>query len=62
MAAAEARWGSAFWHALAWAVFGCAYAGCVVFVASYLRAPGGAGVVGVGGGCAAIDVYWRDGG
>ncbi len=36
---AEARWGSAFWHAVAWAVFGCAYAGCVVFVASYLRAP-----------------------
>jgi ATP-binding cassette subfamily B protein len=36
---AAARWGSAFWHAVAWAVFGCAYAGCVVFVASYLRAP-----------------------
>ncbi len=30
---AAARWGSAFWHALAWAVFGCAYAGAIVFVA-----------------------------
>ena len=35
-----ARWGSAFWHAVAWAVFGLAYAGAVVFVASGLRAPG----------------------
>jgi len=36
---ASARWSSAFWHALAWAVFGCAYAGAVVFVSSGLRAP-----------------------
>jgi ATP-binding cassette subfamily B protein len=36
---AAARWGSAFWHALAWAVFGLAYAGAVVFVSSGLRAP-----------------------
>ena len=36
---AVARWGSAFWHALAWAVFGLAYAGAVVFVSSGLRAP-----------------------
>jgi len=35
---ASARWSSAFWHALAWAVFGCAYAGAVVFVSSGLRA------------------------
>jgi ATP-binding cassette subfamily B protein len=28
------RWGSAVWHTLAWAVFGCAYVGAVVFVAS----------------------------
>jgi ATP-binding cassette, subfamily B, bacterial len=34
---ASARWGSAFWHALAWAVFGCAYVGAVVFVSSVLR-------------------------
>jgi ATP-binding cassette subfamily B protein len=34
-----ARWGSAFWHALAWTVFGCAYVGAVVFVSSGLRAP-----------------------
>ena len=30
----SARWGSAFWHAGGWAVFGCAYVGSVVFVAS----------------------------
>ncbi len=36
---AVARWGSAFWHALAWAVFGLAYAGAVVFVSSRLAAP-----------------------
>jgi len=35
---AHARWGSAFWHALAWAVFGAAYVGAVVFVSSVLRA------------------------
>jgi ATP-binding cassette subfamily B protein len=33
-----ARWGSAFWHALAWAVFGSAYVGAVVLVSSVLRA------------------------
>ena len=36
-----ARWGSAAWHALAWAVFGGAYVGAVVFVSSGLRAPAG---------------------
>jgi ATP-binding cassette, subfamily B, bacterial len=36
---AAARWGSAFWHGLAWAIFGCAYAGAVVFVSSGLGAP-----------------------
>jgi len=35
---ASARWGSAFWHAMAWAVFGAAYVGAVVFVSSVLRA------------------------
>ncbi len=34
---ASARWGSAWWHALAWAVFGCAYVAAVVFVSSVLR-------------------------
>jgi len=29
---ANARWGSAVWHALAWAIFGFAYVGAVVFV------------------------------
>src|SRR6202040_194106 len=36
---AAARWGSALWHALAWAVFGLAYVGAVVFVSSGLGAP-----------------------
>jgi ATP-binding cassette subfamily B protein len=36
---ATARWGSAMWHALAWAIFGLAYVGAVVFVSSGLAAP-----------------------
>src|SRR5437899_2418005 len=36
---AAARSGSAFWHALAWAIFGLAYVGAVVFVSPGLRAP-----------------------
>jgi ATP-binding cassette, subfamily B, bacterial len=36
---AAARWGSAMWHALAWAIFGLAYAGAVVFVAYGIHAP-----------------------
>ena len=39
---AAARWGSALWHSLAWAVFGLAYVGAVVFVSSGLRAPASA--------------------
>src|SRR5580765_2977695 len=39
---AEARWGSALWHALAWAIFGLAYVGAVVFVSSGLHAPASA--------------------
>jgi ATP-binding cassette subfamily B protein len=34
-----ARWGSAAWHTLAWALFGCAYVAGVVFVANGLHAP-----------------------
>jgi ATP-binding cassette subfamily B protein len=33
-----ARWSSALWHALAWAVFGVAYVGAVAFVSSGLAA------------------------
>jgi ATP-binding cassette subfamily B protein len=36
-----ARWGSAMWHALAWAIFGGAFVGAVVFVSAGLRAPAG---------------------
>jgi ATP-binding cassette subfamily B protein len=35
---ASARWASAWWHALAWAIFGGAYVGAVVFVSFVLRA------------------------
>jgi ATP-binding cassette subfamily B protein len=35
---ASARWGSASWHSVAWAVFGLAYVGAVVFVSSMLHA------------------------
>jgi ATP-binding cassette, subfamily B, bacterial len=34
----SARWSSALWHTLAWAIFGGAYVGAVVFVAFGLRA------------------------
>jgi ATP-binding cassette subfamily B protein len=36
-----ARWGSALWHTLGWAVFAAAYVAAVVFVSSGLRAPAG---------------------
>ncbi|HEY0581621.1 MAG TPA: ABC transporter ATP-binding protein, partial [Chloroflexota bacterium] len=39
---AATRWSSAVWHTLAWAVFGAAYVGAVVFVSSILRSPPGA--------------------
>ncbi len=38
---AEARWGSAWWHSLAWAIFGAGYVGGIVFVASGIDAPAG---------------------
>jgi len=38
---ASARWRSAFWHAVAWAIFGGAYVGAVVFVSSGLQASAG---------------------
>jgi ATP-binding cassette subfamily B protein len=38
---AEARWASAMSHAGAWALFGAAYVGAVVFVSSGLGAPAG---------------------
>ena len=38
---AAARWVSAGWHMLAWAIFGLAYVGAIVFVSSGLGAPAG---------------------
>jgi ATP-binding cassette subfamily B protein len=35
----NARWASAVWHTLAWAVFGAGYVGAIVFVSSGLHAP-----------------------
>jgi ATP-binding cassette subfamily B protein len=36
---AVVRWGSAAWHSLAWAIFGAAYVGAIVFVSSWLASP-----------------------
>ena len=36
---ARARWGSAVWHTIGWAIFGAGFVGAVVFVASGLDAP-----------------------
>jgi len=38
---AAARWGTAGWHALAWAIFGAGYVGAVIFVAYGLKASPG---------------------
>ena len=38
---AAARWESAAWHTLAWAIFGAGYVGAIVFVVSGLHAPAG---------------------
>jgi len=38
---ARARWSSAAWHTVAWAIFGAAYVGAIVFVSSGLNAPAG---------------------
>ena len=46
---ARARWSSAFWHTIAWAIFGGAYVGAVVFVASVLDASVGAVLAGARG-------------
>ncbi|MGE5827436.1 MAG: ATP-binding cassette domain-containing protein, partial [Micromonosporaceae bacterium] len=35
----RARWGSAVWHTLAWAIFGAGYVGAIVVVSSVLHAP-----------------------
>ena len=64
---AAARWGSAMWHTLAWALFGVAYVGAVVFVssASAPRAPsrvaGRRRPAGARGGIAPVGVHRRDG-
>lgn len=38
-AISAARWASALWHGVAWAIFGGAYVGAIVFVSSGLGAP-----------------------
>src|SRR5439155_19649594 len=38
---AKARWGSALWHTLAWALFGAGYVGAVVFVSETLHESAG---------------------
>src|SRR5262245_13638992 len=39
---ASARWTTAVWHVVAWAIFSIGFVGAIVFVASYLRASPGA--------------------
>jgi ATP-binding cassette subfamily B protein len=36
-----ARWASAAWHSLGWAIFGGGYVGAIVFVSAFLQAPAG---------------------
>jgi ATP-binding cassette subfamily B protein len=38
---AAVRWSSALWHSLAWALFGAAYVGAIVFVSAGLGKPAG---------------------
>ena len=38
---ARARWGSALWNTLAWAVFGAGFVGAVAFVALVVHASPG---------------------
>jgi ATP-binding cassette subfamily B protein len=38
----RARWGSMLWHTIAWAIFGAAYVGSIVFVSAVLHATAGA--------------------
>jgi ATP-binding cassette subfamily B protein len=38
----RARWGSMLWHTLAWAIFGAAYVGSIVFVSAVRHASAGA--------------------
>jgi ATP-binding cassette subfamily B protein len=40
-AVSSARWSSAVWNALAWALFGAGYVGAIVFVAAVLNRPAG---------------------
>ena len=59
---AAARWGSAVWHTLAWAVFGGAYVGAIVFVVVGPRAHRPASVLLVlAAGVAAVRLHRRDG-
>ncbi|HUK32562.1 MAG TPA: ABC transporter ATP-binding protein, partial [Vicinamibacterales bacterium] len=42
---AQVRWASAMWHTIAWAIFGIAYVGAIVFVAVGLHASAGSVVL-----------------
>src|SRR6202035_1066423 len=71
---AAARWGSAMWHMLGWAIFGAAYVGAVVFVSSRPGATPGqvllvlaagsrlsAHLRATGGGSGVLRGFWLDG-
>jgi ATP-binding cassette, subfamily B, bacterial len=56
---AVARWGSAWWHVLAWAIFGAAYVGAIVFVSSGLGAPAGQVILVLAARRSAVGVHRR---
>ena len=56
---AAARWGSAWWLALGWAIFGLAYVGAVVFVSSISARARQLGAAGAGRGRAAVRIHRR---
>ncbi len=57
---AAARWGSAVWHTLAWAIFGGAYVGAVVFVSTSLKAVARRRAARAGGRFASFGVHRRN--
>ena len=56
-AVSKARWGSAWWHALAWAIFGLAYVGAVVFCIVCAPRTRRRGAACTGGGCSPVGIH-----
>ena len=58
---AQARWSSAFWHALAWAIFGAGFVAAVTFVALGIHGIARQGAARACGRVAAVGVHRRHG-